>query len=66
MQARSPVPAIAALWAALCLAAASFPALGQTGQDFYANKQIRMIIGHPAGNDYDLAARFLAKYLGKG
>ena len=65
MQAKSPIPAKPILWAAaLCLAtAAPFAALGQTGQDFYANKQIRMIIGHPVGNDYDLAARFLAKYL---
>jgi hypothetical protein len=38
----------------------SIGALGQAGPDFYANKQIRMIIGHPPGNDYDLAARFLA------
>jgi tripartite-type tricarboxylate transporter receptor subunit TctC len=51
-------------WAALCLAVAGASgALGQTGPDFYANRQIRMIIGHPPGNDYDLAARFLAKYL---
>ena len=37
----------------------------QTPQDFYRGKQIRMIIGHPVGNDYDLAGRFLARYLGK-
>ena len=42
--------------------AASFDA---QGQDFYKGKQIRMIIGHPVGNDYDLGARFLAKYLPK-
>jgi tripartite-type tricarboxylate transporter receptor subunit TctC len=36
-----------------------------SAQDFYKNKQIRMIIGHPAGNDYDLAGRFLARYLTK-
>jgi tripartite-type tricarboxylate transporter receptor subunit TctC len=53
------------IWGAtLCLAAAAASgAFGQAGSDFYANKQIRMIIGHPPGNDYDLAARFLAKYL---
>jgi tripartite-type tricarboxylate transporter receptor subunit TctC len=34
-----------------------------SAQDFYKNKQIRMIIGHSAGNDYDLAGRFLARYL---
>jgi tripartite-type tricarboxylate transporter receptor subunit TctC len=68
MPARSSSPAgriraaTRAAWAtALCLAAAPWPAAAQT--DFYAGKQIRMIIGHPPGNDYDLAARFLAKYL---
>src|SRR5215467_14192282 len=40
-------------------------AAGQLSQDFYKNKQIRMIIGHPVGNDYDLAGRFLARYLSK-
>jgi tripartite-type tricarboxylate transporter receptor subunit TctC len=37
----------------------------QTASEFYKNKQIRMIIGHSAGNDYDLAGRFLARYLAK-
>jgi tripartite-type tricarboxylate transporter receptor subunit TctC len=37
----------------------------QSPHDFYKNKQIRMIIGHPVGNDYDLAGRFLAHYLAK-
>ena len=49
-----------------CLAfGISFSAHGQGAQEFYKNKQIRMIIGHPVGNDYDLAGRFLARYLGK-
>ncbi len=59
------MPARPARWAAalgLSTIIAS-GAFGQGGQDFYKNKQIRMIIGHPAGNDYDLAGRFLAKYL---
>src|SRR6185503_16464235 len=33
--------------------------------DFYRNKQIRMIIGHPVGGDYDVGGRLLAKYLPK-
>jgi tripartite-type tricarboxylate transporter receptor subunit TctC len=58
------MPAKAALCSAVCLAVATpCAAWAQAAPDFYANKQIRMIIGHPAGNDYDLAARFLAKYL---
>src|SRR5580704_7778833 len=34
-------------------------------QDFYKDKQVRLITGFPAGNDYDLGARLLAKYLPK-
>ncbi len=51
---------------ALCLAAGvSLHAAAQPAQDFYKGKQIRMIVGHPVGNDYDLGSRFLAKYLTK-
>lgn len=38
-------------------------ASAQPASDVYRGKQIRMIIGHPVGNDYDLGGRFLAKYL---
>jgi tripartite-type tricarboxylate transporter receptor subunit TctC len=55
-------PAFLALVAALGAASA---AAGQTAPDFYRGKQLRMIVGHPVGNDYDLGARFLAKYLVK-
>src|SRR5215813_9011458 len=40
-------------------------AAGPPSQEFYKNKQIRLIIGYPVGNDYDLAGRFLARYLAK-
>jgi tripartite-type tricarboxylate transporter receptor subunit TctC len=40
-------------------------AYAQAAPDFYKNKQIRIIVGHAVGNDYDLAARFLARYLPK-
>jgi tripartite-type tricarboxylate transporter receptor subunit TctC len=33
--------------------------------DFYKGRQIRLISGHPVGGDYDIGARFLAKYLPK-
>ncbi len=33
--------------------------------DFYKGKQIRLVAGFPAGNDYDLGARLLVKYLPK-
>ena len=34
-------------------------------EDFYKGKEIRLIAGFPAGNDYDLGARLLVKYLPK-
>ena len=34
-------------------------------EDFYKGKQIRLIAGFAAGNDYDVGARLLAKYLPK-
>jgi tripartite-type tricarboxylate transporter receptor subunit TctC len=33
--------------------------------DFYQGRQIRLIVGFPPGNDYDLGARLLVKYLAK-
>jgi len=49
---------------ALCLAV-SFGAGAATADDFYAGKQIRLIVGFPSGNDYDLGARVLVKYLAR-
>ena len=48
---------------ALALALFSSPALAQ--DDFYHGKQIRLIVGHPVGNDHDIGGRLLAKYLPK-
>jgi len=54
---------IACLVFALCsLVAMPF---GASAEDFYKNKQIRLISGFPPGNDYDLGARVLVKYLPK-
>jgi tripartite-type tricarboxylate transporter receptor subunit TctC len=38
---------------------------GQGAADFYRNKQVRLIVGHAVGNDYDVGARLLAKHLPK-
>ena len=43
----------------------AFAAPGAHAEDFYQNKELRLIVGFPAGNDYDLGARLLAKYLSK-
>ncbi|MBX9739893.1 MAG: hypothetical protein K2X62_07475 [Beijerinckiaceae bacterium] len=37
-------------------------AQAQADADFYRNKQIRMIVGFAAGNEYDLGARLLARH----
>src|SRR5947208_6912150 len=51
---------------ALALAwGASSTAHGQSVQDFYKGKQVRIIIGHPVGNDHDVGGRLLARHLGK-
>src|ERR1700734_2154926 len=49
---------------ALCLLIAAAAAAAHP-DDFYKGKQIRLVAGFPAGNDYDLGARLLAKYLPK-
>jgi tripartite-type tricarboxylate transporter receptor subunit TctC len=43
----------------------SLSAHGQGMQEFYKNKQIRLIVGHPVGNDHDVGGRLLGRYLGK-
>src|SRR6266508_500940 len=40
------------------------PAMGEPVAEFYKDKQLRIIIGNPAGGDYDQGGRLLAKYLG--
>src|SRR5262245_1016471 len=65
MRVRIPITERAvALTLALSFAAIS-AAHGQPATDFYKGKQLRLIVGHQVGNDYDIAARLLAKYLPK-
>ena len=47
-----------------CVAAACGSA-GHGAETFYRGKQIRLIAGFPVGNDYDVGARLLVKYLPK-
>jgi tripartite-type tricarboxylate transporter receptor subunit TctC len=54
--------------AAVCLAAGTFLAVMQPAsaqENFYAGKQIRIIVGTGSGGGYDGAARLMARYLGK-
>jgi tripartite-type tricarboxylate transporter receptor subunit TctC len=54
----------AAVSVAAALLGLHLPALAQSPEEFYRGKQVRLIIGNPAGGDYDLGGRLLAKYLG--
>jgi tripartite-type tricarboxylate transporter receptor subunit TctC len=38
-------------------------AQAQPASEFYKGRQIQLIVGYEAGNDYDLGARMLARYL---
>lgn len=49
--------------ATLAIAAGDGLSHAQTVEEFYRGRQVRMIVGHPAGSDYDIGARLLAKYL---
>ena len=58
----------------ILLAAASLLAIGALGvgdvradavSDFYKGKQIRLIIGYPAGSGYDVHARLLGRHMGR-
>jgi tetratricopeptide (TPR) repeat protein len=42
---------------------AGSPAWSQSAEEFYKGKQLRLIIGNPAGGDYDLGGRTLARFL---
>src|SRR5436309_968526 len=59
---RMPTMCVAVLALACGFASA---ACGQGAADFYRGKQIRLIVGHPVGNDHDVGGRLLARYLGK-
>src|SRR5262245_21888321 len=51
------------LLAALALVCATSAAPAQPAAEFYKGRQLRLITGHQVGNDYDVGARLLARYL---
>ena len=55
----------AAAITAIAVIAAASDARAQTPEEFYRGKQVRMIVGHPAGGDYDIGGRLLAKHLSR-
>jgi tripartite-type tricarboxylate transporter receptor subunit TctC len=49
----------------LAAAALGCSAHADAVEDFYRNRQIRMVIGNAVGAEYDLGGRLLARYLGR-
>lgn len=54
-----------AVRSAIALAFACVVASAAQAQDFYKGKQLQLIVGYEAGNDYDIGARLLARYLAR-
>jgi tripartite-type tricarboxylate transporter receptor subunit TctC len=55
----------AALLAAFGIVCVGYPAGADPVGDFYAGKQITVVVGAGAGGGYDLQARLMARHLGK-
>jgi tripartite-type tricarboxylate transporter receptor subunit TctC len=47
------------------LAASAEPALAQSPAEFYAGKQVRLVIGYGTGGGYDTYAKLLARFIGE-
>jgi tripartite-type tricarboxylate transporter receptor subunit TctC len=59
------------VWAYRWIAAAavvigfSCGARAQSAQEFYKGRQLQLVVGYEVGNDYDIGARLLARYLSR-
>ena len=50
----------------LCACVLAPPALGQSAvEEFYRGKQVNLIVGYGPGGGYDVAARLVARHLGR-
>jgi tripartite-type tricarboxylate transporter receptor subunit TctC len=56
---------LTSLVAAAGLAVASLPARADAIADFYRGKQLSLIIGTSAGNDFDFRGRLIARHMGR-
>jgi tripartite-type tricarboxylate transporter receptor subunit TctC len=61
----APSSPCTAVITAIVLSTTSATAPAQAPEDFYRGKEVRMIVGHPTGSDYDIGGRLLAKYLSR-
>jgi len=65
MRCQQTLSAIAGSILFVCASLSATPAATQTPADYYAGKQVKMIIGLGAGGGYDLWARTLARHIGR-
>ena len=49
----------------LALCGLNGPATAESVEEFYKGKQVRLVLGHDVGGDYDLGGRLLARHLGR-
>jgi tripartite-type tricarboxylate transporter receptor subunit TctC len=54
-----------ALWAVAALLLTGQPASAESVADFYRGKTVRLIVGYPAGGNYDLYGRLAVEFLGR-
>jgi tripartite-type tricarboxylate transporter receptor subunit TctC len=47
------------------MALAATPAVAQKSADYYAGKQVKVIVGAPAGGGYDVYGRLLGRHIGR-
>ena len=60
------MPVVRLAVAAAVAVALSSCAQAQSAEEFYKGRQIKMVVGYEVGNDYDIGARLLARYLVQG
>ena len=60
-----PALIVSSLLALAALAATALPAQADAVADFYRGKQISLVIGTSAGNDYDYRGRLIARHMGR-
>jgi tripartite-type tricarboxylate transporter receptor subunit TctC len=60
-----PLIFLATLVGAVMCVLIARPSAAQTVEDFYRNKQIRVIIGYGAGGGYDVYARLVTRYMSR-
>src|SRR5262249_17331879 len=60
-----PAGALRKLFSLSARVAAGMPAMAQSVEQFFANRQLTLIVGNAAGSGYDVIGRMVARHMGK-